>query len=299
VALVILLVLIYSTIGQMRPTSVVWAIHDRTLAARREEENLVTRTRRTSSSPHNVAAVFRSATTGYLTHVDLGRLEQAVHDTEDVEICLHVTTGDRICYGDTVASVRDGDVNRAETIAAKVAAALTISRQRDLSHDPTTGIDELGNIAWTSGSTAKQNPEVARESLFALEDMAVRWLADDPAGSSASLLPVIYHDNDADRLLDVLYSLVVAAQESHQHMFAAAVLDTYTHLLTRAPESVGARLRDDFASIEELLDQMPPSPPLGAARRSVDDTLQQALSRARGNGHFRAQLGSAPRPRTG
>jgi uncharacterized membrane protein len=271
VALVILLVLVYSTVSQMRPTSVVRVIHDQTLAARREESALVRRTRRQSTSRHDVAAIYPAGTNGYLTHVDLELLESALADAGDAEICLHVTTGQHLCYGDPVASVRDGNVDRAEHIARQVAAALTISPQRDLAHDPTTGIDELGNSAWTSGSTAKQNPEVAREALFALEDLATRWLTTDPAHQpeeQGRRLPIVYRDNDVDRLLDVLYSMLVVAHESQQHMLAATVLGSYDHLLRRAPAGPRERLERDIIQARELLDDIPDSPQLRAARRA-------------------------------
>ena len=46
----ILLVLVFSTVGQMRPTSVIRAIHDRALSAREEEAALLRATRRESTS---------------------------------------------------------------------------------------------------------------------------------------------------------------------------------------------------------------------------------------------------------
>ena len=272
VALVILLVLVYSTVAQMRPTSVIRAIHDRALAARHEEDALVARTLRTSRSPHEVAVLARVDVTGYVTRVDPDLLGRAVQEAGDAEVRLHVTTGDHVCLGDVVVSVRAVDADRAETLATRVAAALTISTQRDLAHDPTTGVDELGTIAWSSGSTSKQNPEVARQALHALEDLAVRWLPEETPGSSAPL-PVVYPDNDTDRLVDVLYSLLVVAQESHQDLFGAAVLDAYTHLLDRAP-SLRQRWAADLPAIDDLVEHMPPSRRLRAAheafRRALD-----------------------------
>ena len=212
VALVILLVLVFSTIGQMRPTSVIRAIHDRALAAHDEEAALLRATRRESTSGHDVAAVYRARVTGYVTHVDLRLLASALGEADDAEVCLAVTLGDHVTYGDTLATVLDGDLDRAESLARTVATALSVSPQRDLAHDPTTGIDELSNIAWTSGSTSKQNPEVAREALFALEDLAARWYAEDVPGGpppTEQPLPVVYRDTDRERLLDVRGALLL------------------------------------------------------------------------------------------
>jgi uncharacterized membrane protein len=273
VALAILLVLVFSTVAQMRPTSVVRAIHDRALAAREEEAALLRRTRRESTSGHDVAALYRARVTGYVTHVDLDLVASALESAGDAEICLHVTLGEHVSYGDTLATVLDGDLDRAESLARRVATALSVSPQRDLAHDPTTGIDELSNIAWTSGSTSKQNPEVAREALYALEDLAARWFTEDAAeGSTRSVGPpiaVVYRDTDRDRLLDVLHSMLVVAQESHQTLFAATVVGVCSALLRRLDGPARDRLRTDLAEAGALLDAIPTSPALDRARRAA------------------------------
>jgi len=272
VALVILLVLVFSTVGQMRPTSVIRAIHDRALSAREEEAVLLRSTRRESTSGHDVAAVYRARVTGYVTHVDLRLLGSALEDADDAEICLAVTLGDHVTYGDTLATVLDGDLDRAESLALKVATALSVSPQRDLAHDPTTGIDELSNIAWTSGSTSKQNPEVAREALFALEDLAARWFAvDTPDGPPPTRrrLPVVYRDTDRERLLDVLHSMLVVAHESHQTLLATAVVGVYDALVHRVDAATRERLCRDLENSGALLDAMPASPALDRARQAA------------------------------
>jgi uncharacterized membrane protein len=273
VALVILLVLVFSTVGQMRPTSVIRAIHDRALTAREEEAVLLRRTRRSSISPHDVAARYRAQVTGYVTHVNLHLLESALADAGDAEICLAVTLGDHICFGDTLATVLDGDFDRAESLAHCVGAALSVSPQRDLAHDPTTGIDELSNIAWTSGSSSKQNPEVAREALYALEDLAARWFDDGAPDGSTSFdsppIAVVYQDTDRDRLLDALHALLVVAHESHQTVLAATVVDAYSALLQRVDAPARKRLRSDLTAAAALLDAVPASPALERARRAA------------------------------
>lgn len=272
VALIILLVLVFSTVGQMRPTSVIRAIHDRALTAREEEAALLRATRRESISPHEVAAVYRAQVTGYVTHVDLRLLAAALDGADDAEICLAVTLGDHVSYGEALATVLDGDLARAESLARQVATALSISPQRDLAHDPTTGIDELSNIAWTSGSSSKQNPEVAREALFALEDLAARWFADDATSDAtfpSRTIPVVYQDTDRDRLLDVLHSMLVVAHESHQTLFAASVVGVYDALIPRADAATRERLCRDLMGAREILDVIPGSPALERARQAA------------------------------
>jgi hypothetical protein len=276
VALMILLILVYSTINQMRPTNVLRVLHDRALAAREGEAELIRRTRRRSRSHYDVAARYLSRATGYVSGINVGRLEQLVAGQDAIEIELAVTVGDHVSYGDLLAVVRDGDRDRAERTARQLGRLLQLSKTRDLSTDATTGVDEIGNIAWTSTSSAKHNPEAGREGLFALRDLAARWMLDDPAGESCDHgapgveeLPVVYRDNDLDRALSWIYSLLIAAHESQQHLIVAEVLDTYRALLALAPDDVRARLRDDVQKAFGVVQELPVSPTLEAAWRDI------------------------------
>ncbi|MGC1215481.1 MAG: DUF2254 family protein [Micromonospora sp.] len=272
VALMGLLVLVYTTIDQMRPVNVLRQIHDRTLRAREREIDLIRRTRRQEASPHPVTATYRSTTTGYVTRIDLTRLAAALRRIPSAEIRLQVALGEHLAYGDIVATIRDDDMRRAESLADEVRGAMVIGAAPDLDNDATTGIDQLGNIAWTSGSTAKQNPEVARQALHAVQDIAARWITGaQPGTDDEPPLAIVYPDDDLDRLLDVLYSLLVAAHESHQHMAAARVLEAYRALLCQAGPEATRRLRADLSVAEPLLDALPPSPMLGRARSRIRD----------------------------
>lgn len=277
VALLILLLLVYSTVSQMRPTNVMRQIHRRTLAARGREGELLRRTRREEQSSAKVTATCRASRAGYVNGVDLDRLAEVLEQVPGSEIRLHVTLGQHVAYDGVVATVRDDDEDRARRMAGEVAAALLISGDRDIDYDATTGIDEIGNIAWTSGSTAKQNPEVARQALQALHDLATRWLVDDPAQgrhTGGHKLAIVYPDNDLDRIFDVFYSLLVSAHESHQHMTAARVLDVYADLAQRAETASHLeRLRQDVDTAAALLDEMPPSRQLRQARQAAANAL--------------------------
>ena len=265
-ALACLLILVYSTIEQMRPANVVRKIHDRALLAREREGELLARTRRRERSEHPVSASYTCETTGYVTGIELKRLARALEKVPSAEIRLHVTLGDPVAYGDNLATVRDDDEADATWLADEVRAAVLIGPHPDLDYNAGTGVDELGNIAWTSGSTAKQNPEIARQALHALRDLAARWIVEERTRPEGDLLPIVYADRDLDRTLEVVYSVLVAAHESHQHMGAARVLDVYTGLLGRARGSVAERLRHDISLAQPLLDDMPPSAMLTSAR---------------------------------
>jgi hypothetical protein len=67
----------------------------------------------------------------------------------------------------------------------------------------------------------------AAEAMYCLRDIAARWLEADPArlGSGPRAdLPIVYPDNDLDRICETFYSLLVVAHESQQHTQAARVL---------------------------------------------------------------------------
>lgn len=275
VAMLFLLLLIYMTVNQMRPANVVRQIHDRALQARRRERELIRRTRREEQSSHPVLATFTADTNGYVTKIELPALARALERVPGAEIRLHVALGDYVAFGDTVATVRDDDEDDARSVERSVRSALVIGRQRDLQQDATTGVDELGNIAWSSGSTAKHNPEVARQALHELRDLVARWLRDGlddenvPAPKREQPMAVVYPDNDIERAFDTLYSLLLAAHESHQHMTAARVLDAYAALLPAAPPEVRERINRDLKLAAPILGELPPSQMLKNAQERL------------------------------
>ena len=271
-ALLLLLVLIYTTVNQMRPTSVLRQIHDRALRARGREAELIRRTRREEQSHHPVLATYSADTNGYVVKISMSALARALEKVPRAEIRLFVTLGDYVAYGDTIATVRDDDERDARSVEGAVRAAVVIGRQRNLEEDATTAVDELGNIAWSSASSAKHSPEVARQGLHELTDLADRWLRDeqDPASSPAQgpdAMAVVYPDNDLGRVFDVIYSLLAAAAESHQYMTAARVLDAYDALWPIADRRIRERIERDLTMAQSILEDLPPSPMLSDARR--------------------------------
>ncbi|QNN52826.1 DUF2254 family protein [Nocardioides mesophilus] len=282
VGMLLLLVLVYVTVDQMRPSNVVRQIHDRTLAARDAQRPLRERTRRCAGSDQTVRATCHSVLTGYVTAIDLDRLEAALADAPDAEIRLEVQLGGGITYGDVIATVADGDTATAERLADAVSDSVVIDRRRDIDRDATTGVHELVNIAWTSGSTSKQSPEVALEGLDMLRDLASRWMADpQPDGPSEGTLAVVYRDDDLDQVMQALFSLMVVAHESHQHLTAARVLDAYRSLLGRAEPGLRDRMLEDIERMQDLLEQLPSSGMLEKSRADLAAAVRSAGGRQR------------------
>ena len=284
-SMLLLIALVYTSIDQMRPTNVIRQIHDRVLVARRREAGTVCRTRREPQSQAPVRIVFQSSATGYVTAIDIAGIGRALAKCGDAELRLSVTLGQYVAFGDEIANLAtDGDFD-ADQLEQALLSAIVVSRQRNLDHDATTGIDELANIAWTSGSSSKHNPEVSREAMYALRDLAGRLIDEDPAAEaaeSADVLPVVYPDNDLDRVFEVFFSLVVVARESQQHMEAARVLETYRRLVDRTSGDRRQRLLVDLESLRPLLDDLPSSPVLDEAVRGLPQRGERSVARRTG-----------------
>lgn len=274
-ALGCLLFLIYSTIDQMRPDNVIRHLHDRAVRAHHRETELIRRTRRTTQSHLPVRADYRSETFGYIESIDLDYIMAALEDngagaSAEVELCVSI--GQEITVGDIIGKVRHSDPQRAADVAARVPKAVPVSPTPDLDYDPRTALRNISNIAWTSGSTAKQNPAVAGQGLQALRDLASRWLAEGDR-SGPDPLPIVYPDGDVELILDAMYSGVVVANESRQHQQAIQVVKAYQFLWPRADTRAQHRIRRDVAAMQQLLDQMPPSPALSSERRTLADLV--------------------------
>jgi hypothetical protein len=105
--------------------------------------------------------------------------------------------------------------------------------------------------------------------MYALRDLAGRLLERDPAAETAGgddvVLPVVYPDNDLDRVFEVLFSLVVVAHESQQNMEAARVLETYRRIVDRTTGDRRERLLRDLDALRPLVEEMPAAPVLTEA----------------------------------
>jgi uncharacterized membrane protein len=276
VAMTLLLVLVYVTIDQMRPANVLRQIHHQTLGARRLQADLRRRTLREPTGHGRVTATYRSSATGYVTGIDLDRLAKALERAPRAEIQLCVSLGRAVTYGDVLAVARDDDEDTARSLADEVRPAILLDRWRDISRDATTGVGEITNIAWTSGSTAKHSPQVARQGLDILKDLTARRLDEEqPSAGPDGTVRVVYPDTYLEQLLDSIFSMLVAAHESHQDLTAAGVLDTYRLLLPQTTGATRRRVLSDIALGHDLLEQMPRSSMLDAARDDLHRTVAQ------------------------
>lgn len=246
-ALYLVLLLVYHTVDQMRPTTVVGAIHDYTLKARARQEPLLAKTRRESTSDAPRAAVVSADTNGYLTGIAVAALARHLRPcSADTEVVLRHPIGTYVSYHDTVAEIRCHSHDEAARLAPLVQSVLRINPRRDLGNDPSFGIFELTTIAWVATSTAQSNPARAVPIIGALRDLLARWTTDTDAGKpEAPPLPVVYPDNLITELLEAFASLYVVASESMQFQTYAGVCRALAIALPR----LRARERDKVEDV--------------------------------------------------
>ena len=246
--LYILILLIYATIDQMRPSVIIEAIHDHVLASRARQLDLIRATRReaTPGEWHDRSSV-RLEDDGFVTWLDVETLAEAAGKA-GAEVILRVTIGQYVSFGDEVAEIRSRTLGAAAPLRPVIEQAIHWARRRDLDHDPAFGLEQLHTIGWTSISTSKSNPAPGLLVIRSLRDLLARWSADgDPreaAPADNRPGPVVYEDNVLAQLLDALESLGVVASESMQHQSIAEVFRTFAVLLDRMTPDVRRRSAD-------------------------------------------------------
>jgi hypothetical protein len=251
-ALYMLIILIYTTIDQMRPVVIIKSIHDLTLRARECQLGLLRSTRRAPRPKGIASAGVTADRSGFLTRLDAAAIAKAVTDTE-IEVVILVSIGDYVAFGDPIAEIkmtREHDVSSLEAASRK---AVALEEQRDLAADAA----QLVTIGWTSISTAKSNPGPGLLAIWNLRDLLAHWLQSDAAfgarenDAADPTASVVYVDNLAQQLMRGFGSFAVVSSESMQHQSVAEVYRTFAILFHRLP------------------------PPL---RRQADDLLLRSLS---------------------
>lgn len=248
-ALCMIVVMIYDTIDQMRPTQIVRAIHQHVLRARERETALLAATRRAPRAEWPVVGQLRSTETGHVIAIQVEKLRAAIGGIGcgDVEVELRVPVGSYLAFADPMATLRTrtGEALGPETlerIRSAVGQAVTFNDARDLRHDPSYGIMQLSTIAWTSISTAKSNPAPGLAVIQSLRDILARWSADGQVPGDAGSLVVI-PDIAPVKAIEAFESIFLVTSESIQAQSLAHAVRAVAILL----ETVPAPWRDQLA----------------------------------------------------
>lgn len=239
-----LIILIYSTLDQTRPASIVARIHDSTVAARRQFAGQLQKTRGGGLGGDPELSLFAEHF-GYVTSIKIKSLCDIAAAHPELEIELAVRLSDPVCHGQALVHLRQV-AGLPDQARERLRSAIAIEKRRDLIQDPMFGIDQLGDIAWTSTSTAKSNPAAALISTHALNDLLWRWTREGlifPPRSSGSR--VFMRDDLHQHIACAYESLMVAASESMQHQTLAEIVRGFTRTIPHMP----ARLLDEFEDV--------------------------------------------------
>ena len=250
VALYMLILLIYTSINQMRPVVIIKAIHDHTLLARQRQLNLVQRTRRSPTLQTENKVRVTADDSGFMTGLDVSAIADKV-PADRIEIVILVSIGDYVAFGAPIADIRVADPQHdLSHLQSVVRKAVALEEQRDLDADPAFGVEELVTIGWTSISTAKSNPDPGLLTIRHLRDLLARWLATDAAFSPANdvggvaAAPIVYTDRLPEQLLKGFESLAVVASESMQHQTLTELYFSFASLYSRLPAPLRRQAAD-------------------------------------------------------
>jgi uncharacterized membrane protein len=280
-SMVMLVMLVYTTLTQMRPERIIEEIHDAALKARRRERLILSRTRRereltTAPTTMNVVA----DSNGYLAPLNLDEIGKATSRARgEVEVNLLVCAGDYVCFGDSIAEVAAQNDSDARALVDAVQRALRLERQRDYKIDPGSGVSQLVGLGWTSISTAKSNPWAGLTAIYRLRDLLVRWLQkEDTEAESSSpskpAVPVVYRDALLEGIIEGFESLLLVSSESMQHQCSAEIWSTIAMTFGRMPLSLQDRTeRVILAGLSSLGEQ--------ALTRRLDEALKALIQTLR------------------
>lgn len=272
ISLYLLILLLYTTVNQMRPNEVIEAIHEHILAARTRQLDLIAKTRPRADVRRQFTIPIRSERHGFITAIDVDRVTGTAAGGE-VEFLLPV--GNFIAFQDVYAEARADSHDEAARLAEAARAAVRIERQRDIAIDPAYGIEQLEMIAWTSISTAKSNPAPGLFAIQCLRDVMSRWSCEEKDDAAERTGSVIYHDDAFDRLLDTFETFAVVSSESMQHQVYIELLRTFTTMFERLPDEYKPRVEDLILRILSVLGDHVLTAELDAALTAITSMLER------------------------
>jgi hypothetical protein len=284
VALLIILILIYTTIEQMRGESVINEIARNIRKARKNEHELLQSTRRKPTDGLPTRFQTFADNPGYVNRIDFSGLREHIASSPGVEVVLCVAVGAYVGRGDAVAEVRSrADLGRdaANEIEKAVRDHIRIGAEPGLRADPRVGLEQLATIAWNSTSTAVSNPHPPALICRAVRELAWDWSGESTVQDASSEL--VYPDHSMKRALSLLEAIGVASAESKQPQTLGELYGTYAVLLPKVQPLFRRQIEE---ATRLSLGALPFHPPTQQLQRAVE-RLAEAL---RGVGSPLAEL---------
>lgn len=278
VALFLLIILIYTTINDMRPIAIINSIYDLTLKARKKQMLFVRKTRRDAIYEGPCKATIQIKEHGYITHINFDKIYAATKKAKaEVEVVLKISIGEYVTFKDEIAFVTSGNDADAKAVGKVVSVCINIDEKNDIGSDPFGGIVEMETIGWTSISTAKSNPEPGVITIRTLCNLLLRWsyINDEP---DKNVYPIVYKDNVFPRLMDTFTTLMVAASESMQHQNFIEILHTFTIAFCQLSPQNKLRAEDIILRLLSAMGDFVLSEPLEFELNKLIETLCAAGS---------------------
>jgi hypothetical protein len=301
VALLLILVLIYTTIEEMRGSNVIDAIGDTIRSARAKERKLLAITRGEADPKLERRFSFESPAAGYVDGIDVAELAKVVSDcAPSAEIRLLATRGVYAGCGDPIAEVRSAHTLNEEQVRAlreAIEKNVTLVSQSGLKNDPQFGLRQLATIAWNNTSTAVSNPYPPILICRKIRELVWEWTEKRPDRDRDS--PVLYPDLAMRNALGVIESAAVASAESKQPQTLAEFYEAYAALLPRLETTERCQVEEAVRlSLGGLSRHLPTQRLTRAMNRlaqvlkelgsGLADDLEEALSNVRRTGKFEA-----------
>jgi uncharacterized membrane protein len=237
-SLVTLLLLIHSTVDQMRPECVVSAIHDLAVSAHESELFLLTGTRRERrTAPEVEGRIVTTRTGGYLVDIDVQALADIARSAgAEVEMFLPCELGAYLELGETAVTIV-GLAATDDRFDARTCSAFTLDDTRRVEVDSGYSIDKLENIAWMAASSA-QSPSTASAAIHQMRDLIGRWAileeeTLDTPRDAREPLPVVYTGGGIERVISGFGALLIGSSLSRQADVAALLITSFAHALPR------------------------------------------------------------------
>lgn len=254
-ALFLLMVLVYTTINQMRSGVVIESIYSHIIHAEKSLSRLTEITRRHSRFGGSVCVGVRVRRHGYVIAIDANRLAEGMKEIAgEVEVELLVSMGSYVPFDYKIALIRAFDRESAKKVAKLLCTAVRIARQRDITQDPAYGIGQLENIGWTAISTAKSKPSTGAQIIRALGNVLLYRGRDDQKPAT-QVLPIVYHDTVQAKLFDALENLVVVSSESLQHQSYYRILNTLGLAYSKLNQQGQERIENIILTALSVLDK--------------------------------------------
>lgn len=236
---------LYSAVYQMRPETVVNEIHDNIFNANKQYQKMLSRFREESISDAPIQATLYAKDHGYVSKMKLDRLEKCLEDCDsDTEVIAHFTMGSFLSYGSKLFSIRTHHADEVEALSDCLRHVIVQEDQMTIVDNPKYGLRQMEAIAWTEGSTARQNPETSLMVLHGLQSIMGKLIIDAKKAYDVDRIPFVYEDSVIQSAADVLESLAVVSSASLQHQIFTQVLENIRLAYPFASQAVRSKFMD-------------------------------------------------------